>query len=119
MEDSNCISSVPLSTLAYSGRVQVLAKIRLLPTSAMKRIFCLQFFSIALAHFTKQKLHSQNNTCKPPNHCALVHNRFEFLIPLIKLQLYWHILVNDKYNCLQFAQISNDLAHLWKWLGSI
>ena len=35
-----CIASLS-STLAYSGQLQVLAKIRLLPTSAMKRIFCL------------------------------------------------------------------------------
>jgi len=47
----------------------------------------LQFFSIGLAHFLKQKLHSQNNMGKPPNYLAIVHNRTEFLIQFIKLQM--------------------------------
>lgn len=47
----------------------------------------LQFFSIGLAHFLKQKLHSQNNMDKPPNLLANVHNRMAFLIHFIKWQM--------------------------------
>jgi len=36
-------------------------------------LLCSSFFSIGLAHFLKQKLHSQNNM-------AIVHNSFECLI---------------------------------------
>ena len=47
----------------------------------------LQFFSIGLAHFSEQKLYSQNNMDKPPNHLAIVHNRIVFLIDFITLQM--------------------------------
>jgi len=47
----------------------------------------LQFFSIGLAHFLKQRLRSQNNMDKPPNYSAIVYNRIEFLIQFIKLQM--------------------------------
>ena len=55
----------------------------------------LQLFSIGLAHFLKQKLHSQNNMDTPPNHLAIVYNRIEFLIHFIKLQMSWYIFAND------------------------
>lgn len=48
----------------------------------------LEFFSIALAQFSSDDEYFQNNMCRPPNHRAVVHNRFEFVTLLNKLQMF-------------------------------